>query len=139
MILVDTSVWSLALRKKNGALSNSQRHTVSSLEELIKDSRAAMTGVIRQELLSGLKHEEQYERLRILLQPFPDLEPSQQTHERAAQLFNRCRRRGVQGSHIDFLILALAIENDAPLMTIDKDFDHYAEHCSVRLVSHPVP
>ena len=73
-ILVDTSVWSLALRRpKNAALTEQQKQTVSTLGDLVRDGRAVLTGAIRQELLSGIKLQAQFEALRSTLTAFEDV------------------------------------------------------------------
>jgi len=54
-VLVDTSVWSLALRRKNESLTTNERFLVTELSELIREGRARVIGLVRQELLSGIK------------------------------------------------------------------------------------
>ena len=75
------------------------------------DSRALIIGPIRQEILSGIKDEAQFEKLKNSLQPFDDNPISPMEYELAARLNNQCRSKGIQGSHIDFLICAVAINN----------------------------
>ena len=53
-ILVDTSVWSLALRRKTESLNATERFLVAELSELIREGRARLVGLVRQELLSGI-------------------------------------------------------------------------------------
>jgi predicted nucleic acid-binding protein len=121
-VLVDTSVWSLALRRK--------RHVddaiIGELTELINEGRIAMIGAIRQELLSGIKSISQFERLREHLRAFPDLAIESADHEDAAEANNRCRERGIQGSNTDFLICAVAIRRGLTVFTTDSDFKHFA-------------
>ena len=124
-ILVDTSVWSLAFRR-GGTRNPAQTEAVAELEQLVDEGRAFLAGCIRQELLSGVPHAKDFERLRHALAPFEDLEARRAHHELAAELFNTCRARGIQGSHIDFLICALSIANAAPVFTTDNDFERYA-------------
>ena len=134
MVLVDTSVWSLALRKKE-LQKGLQEQAVARLRAVIEQGQAVMCGMIRQELLSGVRHEAQLVRLRDLIRPYVDLEPTRHTYEQAAEISNRCRRQGVQGSHVDFLLTALAIEHQTPLLTVDNDFHHIAPHCSLQLMN----
>ena len=54
-------------------------------------------------------------------------------HERAAQFFNRCRSRGVQGANTDFLICSVAVRLDCPILTTDKDFEAFAAHLPIEL------
>jgi predicted nucleic acid-binding protein len=122
-VLVDTSVWSLALRRAKRV----DQATAGELSELIQEGRVVMAGAIRQELLSGIKASSQFESLREHLRAFPDLELERADYEEAAQAFNRCRERGVQGSNTDFLLCALALRRELAIYTTDGDFNHYAK------------
>ena len=73
MILVDTPVWSSALRRKAANLSAPERRSTQLLYALIDEGRAQLLGAVRQELLSGLKDESQFRRLRDYLRDFPDV------------------------------------------------------------------
>jgi predicted nucleic acid-binding protein len=120
-VLVDTSVWSLALRRARRIDDPVPRE----LAELVAEGRVVMIGPIRQELLSGIKAKPQYEQLREHLRTFRDLELESADYEDAAGIFNRCRERGVQGSNTDFLICAVAIRRDLAIFTTDGDFKHF--------------
>ena len=76
-VLVDTPVLSLALRRKEAALSGAEVLITQALAELIRDGRAQLAGVVRQELLSGIREEERFRKLRDYLRAFddPQLEP----------------------------------------------------------------
>ena len=128
-VLVDTSVWSLALRRRQPDPAG----PASELKELIREGRAHLIGPIRQEVLSGIRNETQYQRLRDALRAFPDVEIRIDDYEQAAVRFNRCRRHGIQGSNTDFLICAVAERLSMPILTTDIDFRHFAEHIPVRL------
>jgi len=133
-VLVDTSVWSLALRRPaNHPLSPEQRATVSALGDLVRDGRAMMIGAIRQELLSGIKTESQFELVRDSLGAFEDVLLSREIYESAAQAFNSCRANGVQGSNTDFLICAVSILHRLPIFTLDGDFKMYQRWLPVLL------
>lgn len=132
-VLVDTTVWSLALRRQPRKLSAPQQALVGELTELIEEGRAAMTGVIRQELLSGIREERAFERLRGRLRHFDDEAPTVDDYEEAARHYNVCRAAGVAGSAIDFLLCAIASRRDLPIFTTDRDFERYARHLPVRL------
>lgn len=121
-VLVDTSVWSVALRRAKRVDST----TSNELAELIRDGRVVMMGAIRQELLSGLKTKAQFELLRQRLRAFPDLQLLPEDYEEAAAAFNLCRGRGIQGSNTDFLICAVALRRDLAIYTRDNDFLRYA-------------
>ncbi len=128
-ILVDTCLWSLALRRnqeKNDAV-------VKELGELISECRAQLIGPIRQELLSGIKNEKQFNALKVNLQAFPDLPLQMDDYECAAEFFIRCRQNGIQGSNTDFLICAVAYRNNIAIFTVDHDFDLFQNHLPVAL------
>jgi len=128
-VLVDTSVWSLALRRAKRVDDTAPRE----LAELIREGRVVMMGPVRQELLSGIKVKAQFELLREHLQSFPDLQLETLDYEEAAAAFNRCRERGIQGSNTDFLICAAALRRDVSIYTTDGDFKHYARVLKVEL------
>jgi predicted nucleic acid-binding protein len=128
-VLVDTSVWSLALRRAKRV----EDTTPKELAELIREGRVIMVGPVRQELLSGIKVKAQFELLREHLQSFPDLELATADYEEAAAAFNRCRERGIQGSNTDFLICAAALRRDLSIYTTDGDFKHYARVLKLEL------
>lgn len=121
-VLVDTCVWSLALRRNDGK----NNVIVAQLTDLIQDTLVQMIGPIRQELLSGISSLVQFEKLQSFLSAFDDLMLTQEDYESAAELFNTCRKNGVQGSNTDFLICATAIRHQLSIFTLDKDFTHYA-------------
>ena len=127
-VLVDTSVWSLALRR--AASSHPARQ---KLEELILDGRASIMGPVRQELLSGVKVLAQFEMLREKLRAFSDIELLAEDYEEAANFFNECRKQGVQGSNTDFLICAVAARRALPIFTTDQDFGLYAKFIPISL------
>ena len=121
-VLVDTSVWSLALRRRTRAAVPE----VEELRSLIDEGRVAIIGPIRQELLSGLRTIEAFERLRDHLRPYSDEPLETADFERAAEHFNTCRARGVQGSNTDFLICAVSERHNLPILTTDADFSRFA-------------
>lgn len=121
-VLVDTSVWSLALRRR----TRSEDPAVGQLRWLIDQGRVAIIGPIRQELLSGVRTPEGFERLRDHLRPYRDEPLEMEDFERAAEHFNACRTRGVQGSNTDFLICAVAERRTMPILTTDADFTRFA-------------
>ena len=128
-VLVDTSVWSLALRRRR----LTQAPETSELAELIREGRVSLLGPVRQELLSGIADEKQYTVLRDHLRAFPDVALDPGDYEEAATFFNRCRARGVQGSNTDFLICAAAARRQLGILTTDADFRHFAKLLPIHL------
>ena len=129
-VIVDTCIWSLALRRN---VASQDMAIVKILRELITDGRVALLGAIRQEVLSGIRYDEQFVRLRDNLRAFPDLEITTEDYELAAEFFNTCRRNGVQGSNTDFLICAVADRRGYSIFTTDKDFDNFRSYIPVVL------
>ena len=128
-IIVDTCVWSLALRHNN----KSSQDTTTELKSLILDFRVRMIGPIRQEILSGIKHEIQFQKLKNYLSGFNDLQLNEDDYIIAAQFYNLCRSKGIQGSNTDFLICAVAVNHNLGIFTTDLDFQHYSKHLPITL------
>ena len=132
-IIVDTSVWSLALRREKTKLNNSEILIIEELIELIKESRVVLIGPIRQEILSGIVSKTQFKKLKNKLNAFNDFFINQYDYETASELFNICRKKGVQGSHIDFLICAVSHNNNFSIFTTDKDFVNFSKFVEIQL------
>ena len=130
LVIVDSDVWSEGFRKVQGE-STPQ---LLMLRQLVTEGRVQMLGCIRQEVLQGLKTAAVFERIRDQLRAFPDLPVTAQDHERAAEFFNLCRGKGIQGSSTDFLICACSVSYGLPILTKDKDFELYAQHLPLKLV-----
>jgi predicted nucleic acid-binding protein len=128
-VIVDTSVWSLALRRATPR----RDAIVDELGALITEGRIVMLGPVRQEILSGIRAAAQFRMLRDRLRAFPDLGLTSSDYEDAADAFNACRRRGIQGSNTDFLICAAAIRRDLPIFTTDGDFLQFERVLPIRL------
>lgn len=134
MVLVDTPVWSIAFRRRSGDLNERQRLLRAALENLIAEGRVALLGAIRQELLSGIREDRQFQRLRNVLRSFPDIELSVEDYEEAARFGNLCRSAGVTTSPVDLLICAAGSRRDWPILTADQDFSRYGKHLPIRLL-----
>ncbi len=80
-VVVDTSVWSLALRRNT---PNDVISIVNKLRNLIIDGRVVLLEVVRQEVLSGIRYQEQFIRLREYLRAFSDLQLTTEDYELAA-------------------------------------------------------
>lgn len=132
IVLVDSSVWSAALRR-TARESSATAAVRGELAELIREQRVAIIGPVRQELLSGIRAPEQFDLLRTPLEAFRDLPLDERDHELAAQMFNRCRASGVQGSNTDFLICAVAKRRRLAIFTTDRDFERFAGLLDLRL------
>ncbi len=122
MVLVDTCVWSLGLRRRE----HKDDPEVRELETLIRDGRVRLIGPIRQEILSGIARKAQFDRIRLSLAAFPDLPIAAKDYELAASYYNLCRSKGIQGSNTDFLICAVGVRHEHEIYTTDADFELFA-------------
>src|SRR5437899_12941115 len=120
-VLVDTAIWSLALRRKAADLNAMEESLVQELRELIKEGRVQLPGLVRQELLSGIKTAAQYERLRGILRAFPDEPADIFDYEAAATASNSCRAKGIAVSTVDALICTIALRRKWLIFTNDSD------------------
>lgn len=128
-VVVDTSVWSQALRRTRG-----DETMIATLRDLISDGRVAMLGCIRQELLSGIPLMDRFRSLRTRLRAFPDEVMQMGDYELAAEFFNTCRQKGIQGSNTDFLICASAVNRKFAIFTTDQDFRRFRKAVGITLL-----
>jgi len=129
-LLVDTSVWSLALRRdpvSDGPHVDPLRTALEG-EEIV-----VTTGLVLQELLQGLVGQRAHKDIVERFAALPLLSPDRQDHVAAAQLRNLCRRAGVQIGTIDALLAQLCIRHRLTLLTTDNDFVHAAAHCPLKV------
>lgn len=126
-VIVDTVIWSLVFRRQADSAYQ------GALKDLISDARVELLATVRQEVLSGIKHSEQFEKLKLALRAFPDMKLSIQDYELAASFFNQCRGKGIQGANTDFLICAAAVNHNCEIFTTDKDFKQFAKVIPIRL------
>lgn len=133
-VVIDTPVWSLALRRQK--LSPAETSWRQKLASLIRAEAAVLIGPVRQELLSGIADVRKFEAVRRHLRGFGDVTTGTSDYERAAAMNNRCRKQGVQGSPVDFLICAVAERLRATILTTDRDFQRFAKLLGVKLESH---
>lgn len=125
-LLVDTSVWSLALRRDASA----DEPEVQALKDALAGNDVIVTtGLVLQELLQGFSGPKAQQQIVERFSALPFLQPDRDDHVAAASLRNACRRSGVQLGTIDALLARLCIRHDLTLLTTDKDFVHAARHC----------
>ena len=132
--VVDTPVWSLALRRTK--LAPAEIPWREELGQLIFTELAVLIGPVRQELLSGVADARQFQSLQSQLRGFEDTPLVTHDFELAAEFSNHCRRRGIQGSPTDYLICAVARRLEGTVFTKDGDFRRFAEIVGVGL--HPL-
>jgi predicted nucleic acid-binding protein len=127
-VLVDTCVWSQALRR-----TENKNHHTRELADIISDGRACMIGPIRQEILSGIRVKQHFQSLSERLSAFQDLLIKTIDYENAAGFSNLLHSKGTQGSAIDFLICAVAHRYSLLIYTLDNDFHHYGKYVPIKL------
>jgi len=134
MILVDTPVWSLALGRRTVDLSPSDRRLTQRLYDFVQQHRVQLLGSIRQEVLSGIRDEAQFRRIREYLRDFPNISLEAEDYEEAARISDDCRRAGIVGSPVDMLLCAVSLRQASQIFTIDRDFHHYRTVIPLKLV-----
>jgi len=135
MVLVDTPVWSLSLPRRAIDLSPSERRVTQSLYDLVRQNRVRLLGPTRQEVLSGIREESQFLRIRDHLRGFIDVELDAGDYEEAARANSQCRGRGIAGSSVDFLICAVAFHHGWQVFTTDRDFEQFGRVLNIQLFS----
>lgn len=129
-LFVDTSVWSLALRRDSLLSSTEVRTLVRAIET---GETILTTGLVLQELLQGFSGPKAREQILDRFSAIPLLAPDRDDHIEAAELRNRCRRAGIQVGTIDALLAELCIRHELTMLTTDNDFMHIANHCALRV------
>jgi predicted nucleic acid-binding protein len=129
-LFVDTSVWSLALRRDSLSSSTEVRTLVRAIET---GETILTTGLVLQELLQGFSGPKAREQILDRFSAIPLLAPDRDDHIEAAELRNRCRRAGIQVGTIDALLAELCIRHELTMLTTDNDFTHIANHCALKV------
>ena len=129
-ILIDTSIWSLALRRQSGVV-NPESVMLRTLIEQGEDIH--LLGIVLQEVLQGIKNPKDFHILKDYLDAFPLIELTREDYVKAAELKNRLIKKGKQISTIDALIASASISYSCYLFTTDKDFENIAQHSSLKL------
>jgi predicted nucleic acid-binding protein len=131
-LVVDTSVWSLILRRDR--VNEHDAHVRTFRACIDAGHGLFLLGPIVQELLDGLRSAQQFSRLLSALEPFPLAPLNRTTYVLAAQMRNDCRRKGIQAGPTDFLVAAACVESGLPLLTADRDFERIAGQTELILV-----
>lgn len=134
-LLVDTSVWSLALRRDRPSDS---AEVVLLIRTIESGEPLSTTGLILQELLQGFAGPKSRDQIVERFSALPLIVPDRDDHIQAAELKNVCRRKGVQIGTIDALLAQLCIRHDLTMLTTDEDFRHLAKHTALRVWQQPL-
>ena len=133
-LLVDTSVWSLALRRDRVR----DEPQVEALRQALGGAQSVVTtGLILQELLQGFAGARAQRKIVARFAALPLLVPDRQDYIDAAGIRNRCRRAGIQLGTIDALLAQLGVRHRLVLLSTDNDFVHAARHCALRVWAAP--
>lgn len=136
MIIVDTSVWSLAFRRRTRL--GDEPKVVTLLRRMIKDDQPlAIPGIVFQELLTGVRDIPQAKKLQGILEGFPLVLATKEHHVEAAKISTACRKGGVAAATVDCLIAAQCVCSNSPLLTTEEDFKRIAQHATLKI--HPIP
>lgn len=136
-LVVDTSVWSLVLRRQR--VDGDNPYVQAFRAHVNAGHGLFLVGPILQELLDGLRSEKQFTQLLAALDPFLLVPLTRQTFVLAAKMRNACRHKGVQAGSVDFLIAAACVEAGFPLLAADEDFLHIARCTDLILLPLLVP
>jgi predicted nucleic acid-binding protein len=135
MVLVDTPIWSLALRRHPSDLSADDRLLADSFRELIQEGRVQLLGAVRQEVLTGIREPIKFRKIRSELREFDDVALTADDYEDAASMSNVCRQSGIAATPIDMLICAASQNRGWQVFTADRDFVHYSRLLRIRLLT----
>lgn len=128
-VIVDTDVWSEAFRRK-GADKSAHYH---ELVQLIEEGRVELLSIVKMEILCGIRDEAVFEKIHKKLEAFKEQPLPPEVFVMAAQFFNLCRSKGIQGSNNDLIICAASVAWNLPILSKDKDFDHYKKYIPIEL------
>ena len=130
-LFVDTSVWSLALRRDNPPDGKEVKLLHRALSEGIT---VFTTGLVLQELLQGFLGAKASSQIIERFAALPFVIPDRVDHIQAAEIRNRCRRKGIQTGTIDALLAQICLRHDLELLTTDNDFKHISKVYPLRLI-----
>jgi predicted nucleic acid-binding protein len=129
-LFVDTSVWSLALRRDTPSEVPETRVLVRAIEA---GETIMTTGLVLQELLQGFSGPRARAQILDRFSAVPLLIPDREDHIEAAELRNVCRRAGIQIGTIDALLARLCLRHSLTMLSTDNDFRRIADHCALKL------
>jgi len=129
-VLVDTSVWSMALRRN----IPTDDPRIETLGELLKQEQVVLCGIILQEILQGIRDDKRFRLISDYLQAVPLIDLAWSDFIEAARIWNLCRSNGVQASTVDCQIASVCVRYGCALLTADQDFQHIARYCPLQLL-----
>ena len=131
-MFVDTSVWSLALRRDSAP----EGPEVGRLREALGGGETIhTTGVVLQELLQGFRGPRARTRIVDRFAALAMIAPDRQDYIDAAELRNDCRRHGIRAGTIDALLAEICIRHRLVMLSTDQEFRHMAARTKLVLWS----
>lgn len=130
-LLIDTSVWSEALRRKDKSLDSSEtlvRRIIENNDDIV------IIGIILQEILSGITNEKLFSEIESILNDFLYIDIVKEDYVYAAKLRNKCKQKGINAGSFDFIIASVAIRNKLALVTYDKDFINISKYTELKIL-----
>jgi len=107
-----------------------------TVEHLITNNAdVALAQITLTEILQGIKDDREHAEAKASLLAFPCLSlKGMESYLAAADLYRACRKKGLTiRSTVDLLIGQTAVENNAQLLHVDRDFDAIASVCGLKI------
>ncbi len=120
LILVDTSAWIEFLWRAGSPVAD-------MVDRILAEDLAAITGVIRAELLQGARSDREFDELDVLLSACHACPEPPDLWDRVARLGRALRRKGIFGAGIpDMIVGVTAVHNGTRLLALDRHFEDIA-------------
>ena len=132
-VLIDTSVWSVTLRRRRRDLNPVELKIYYEWERLILEGEGVLIGPIRQESLSGIASRREVEIVKQRLAVVEELPLPSDLFLLAADFFNACSAAGIAAGAVDMMICVAANLHDVPVFSTDPDFQRYARYLPITL------
>ncbi len=126
MILVDSSIF-IEYYRADG--SNKIKEI---LKEAIYHDLVAINGIIMVEVLSGISHRADFEKVKSDFKGFHYFPLSEKEFIDASLLGSKLRAKGKTVPSTDLIIASSAINYDTTLYHLDKHFDIIAKHSALK-------
>jgi predicted nucleic acid-binding protein len=126
-VLVDTSCW-IEYFNRPGA------EVATAVEAMVRDDRAALTGIVLAELSQGARTERELSELHAALGAVVWIEATRETYARAGTLAFQLRRKGITVPITDCIIAATSESAGGRVLTLDAHFHAIAEISSLTVL-----
>ncbi|TWF45148.1 hypothetical protein FHW36_1011075 [Chitinophaga polysaccharea] len=128
-LLFDTSVWIDSIRQKNTPATEVLAYYMQH------DYEIPLIPVIVQELLQGIRHDAQHQKIKRVLRGYTKLEITPMAAAMgASNLFRALRKKGVTiRKSNDCMIAYYAISFDLQVVHNDSDFDLISAHSPLKI------